>query len=155
MAQAGNAQSLRGIAQVDGVNGMILLPDNWKFPSGVTFKSCYYSGNGADYYAAYQTSPTKGGGLEWWSNTYHEKRSRNNRLLFFVIPLGKVFISVICEASKHCRIIHIGTHTTLTDFYTRPHILTRPTNRPHTKSRLNKNNTAKGNSFSCVFYYIQ
>ena len=50
-----NAKSLRGIAQVDGVNGMILLPDNWKCPSGVTFKSGDHSSEGADYYAAYQT----------------------------------------------------------------------------------------------------
>lgn len=50
-----NAESLYGIAQVDGVNGMILLPDNWKCPSGVTFKSGYHSSQGADYYAAYQT----------------------------------------------------------------------------------------------------
>ena len=50
-----NAESLHGIAQVDGVNGMILLPDNWKCPSGVTFKSGHYSDYGADYYAAYQT----------------------------------------------------------------------------------------------------
>ena len=49
-----NAESLHGIAQVDGVNGMILLPDNWKCPSGVTFKSGYHSSEGADYYAAYQ-----------------------------------------------------------------------------------------------------
>ena len=50
-----NAKSLYGIAQVDGVNGRILLPDNWECPAGVTFKSGYYSDNGADYYAAYQT----------------------------------------------------------------------------------------------------
>ena len=50
-----NAKSLYGIAQVDGVNGMILLPDNWKCPSGATFKSGFYGSSGADYYAAYQT----------------------------------------------------------------------------------------------------
>ena len=52
-----NAESLHGIAQVDGVNGMILLPDNWKCPSGATFKSGFYGSSGvdyADYYAAYQ-----------------------------------------------------------------------------------------------------
>ncbi|MEE0973268.1 MAG: hypothetical protein U0L34_03995, partial [Paludibacteraceae bacterium] len=27
------------VAQVNGVNGLILLPDNWTCPSGVTFKS--------------------------------------------------------------------------------------------------------------------
>ena len=40
-----NAGNLRGLAQVNGVNGLILLPDNWTCPSGVTF----------DDYAAYRT----------------------------------------------------------------------------------------------------
>ena len=50
-----NASSLKGVAQVNGVNGLIFLPDNWTCPSGVTFKSGLHSNNGADYYAAYQT----------------------------------------------------------------------------------------------------
>ena len=50
-----NASSLKGVAQVDGVNGLILLPDNWTCPSGVTFKSGFHSEWGVEYYAAYQT----------------------------------------------------------------------------------------------------
>ena len=50
-----NASSLRGVAQVNGVNGLILLPDNWTCPSGITFKSGFHSSYGVDYYAAYQT----------------------------------------------------------------------------------------------------
>ena len=50
-----NASSLCGVAQVNGVNGLILLPDNWTCPSGVTFKSGFHSEWGIDYYAAYQT----------------------------------------------------------------------------------------------------
>ena len=50
-----NADTLCGVAQVNGVNGLILLPDNWTCPSGVTFKSGFYSNYGVDYYAAYQT----------------------------------------------------------------------------------------------------
>ena len=50
-----NASSLCGVAQVNGVNGLIFLPDNWKCPSGVTFKSGFHSNYGVDYYAAYQT----------------------------------------------------------------------------------------------------
>jgi hypothetical protein len=50
-----NASSLRGVAQVNGVNGLILLPDNWTRPAGVTFKSGFHSSDGVDYYAAYQT----------------------------------------------------------------------------------------------------
>ena len=49
-----NASSLRGVAQVNGVNGLIFLPDNWTCPSGVTFKSGFYSNYGVAY-AAYQT----------------------------------------------------------------------------------------------------
>ena len=50
-----NASSLKGVAQVNDVNGLILLPDNWTCPGGVTFKSGFHSEWGAQYYAAYQT----------------------------------------------------------------------------------------------------
>ncbi len=50
-----NASSLKGVAQVNGVNGLIFLPDNWTCPAGVTFKSGFHSNCGVDYYAAYQT----------------------------------------------------------------------------------------------------
>ena len=50
-----NANDLVGVAQVNGVNGLILLPDNWTCPSGVTFKSGFHSDYGVDFYAAYQT----------------------------------------------------------------------------------------------------
>ena len=50
-----NASSLRGVARVNGVNGLIFLPDNWTCPEGLTFKSGFNSCYGAEYYAAYQT----------------------------------------------------------------------------------------------------
>ena len=37
------AQLLKGAAQVNGVNGLILLPDDWSAPNDVTFKSGFYS----------------------------------------------------------------------------------------------------------------
>ena len=50
-----NASSLKGVAQVNGVNGLILLPDSWTCPAGVTLKSGFHSEWGVEYYAAYQT----------------------------------------------------------------------------------------------------
>ena len=50
-----NADNLLGIAQVNGVNGLLFLPDNWVCPAGVTFKSGCHSNYGAESYAAYQT----------------------------------------------------------------------------------------------------
>lgn len=50
-----NADDLVGVAQVDGVNGLIFLPDNWVCPEGITFKSGFHSSYGVDDYAAYQT----------------------------------------------------------------------------------------------------
>ena len=50
-----NYASLCGIAQVNGVNGLILLPDNWECPDGVTFKSGFHSNYGVNYYVDYQT----------------------------------------------------------------------------------------------------
>ncbi len=50
-----NASDLCGVAQVNGVNGLIFLPDNWTCSAGVTFKSGFHSSYGTEYYAAYQT----------------------------------------------------------------------------------------------------
>ena len=50
-----NANDLVGVAQVNGVNGLIFLPDNWTCPAGVTFKSGFHNNYGVEYYAAYQT----------------------------------------------------------------------------------------------------
>ena len=50
-----NASSLMGVAQVNGVNGLILLPDNWVASDGIAFKPGFHIKNGVDYYAAYQT----------------------------------------------------------------------------------------------------
>lgn len=50
-----NADDLVGVAQVNGVNGLVFLPDNWTCPAGVTFKSGFLCEIGVDYYAAYQT----------------------------------------------------------------------------------------------------
>lgn len=51
-----NASSLIGIAEVNGVNGLILLPDGWTCPDGITFKSGFYSNyGGVEYYYYHQT----------------------------------------------------------------------------------------------------
>lgn len=50
------ARSLQGVAQVDGVNGFILLPDNyWDAPTSVTFKYGYQSDWREEDYASHQT----------------------------------------------------------------------------------------------------
>ena len=54
-----NASVLKGVAQVNGVNGLVFLPDNWTCPAGVTFKSGFHSERGVDYYSAYQTFTAK------------------------------------------------------------------------------------------------
>jgi hypothetical protein len=50
-----NASSLCGIAEVNGVNGLILLPDNWTCPAGVTFRSGFHRYIGTEYNFADQT----------------------------------------------------------------------------------------------------
>ena len=52
-----NRPNASGVAQVNGVNGMVLLPDNWTCPAGVTFKSGFHNDYvyAAGYYAAHQT----------------------------------------------------------------------------------------------------
>ena len=57
-----NASTLKGVARInlnaDGseyVNGLILLPDNWRAPANITFKSGFASSFGIQEYADYQT----------------------------------------------------------------------------------------------------
>lgn len=57
-----NAEELQGVVRInltaDGseyVNGLILLPDNWTCPKGVTFKTGLAGGYLVESYAAYQT----------------------------------------------------------------------------------------------------
>ena len=50
-----NASSLKGVAQVNGMNGLIFLPDNWICPAGVTFKSGFHSDYSVEAYGQYQT----------------------------------------------------------------------------------------------------
>ena len=51
-----NAGYLKGVARVNGVNGLILLPDNWSCPSGITFKSGFHISYSEDSdFAACQT----------------------------------------------------------------------------------------------------
>ena len=50
-----NYSELCGVVSVNGVNGLVLLPDNWTYQSGVTFQSGFHSSHGVDNYAAYQT----------------------------------------------------------------------------------------------------
>ena len=46
---------LKAVAQVDGVNGLILLPDNWVCPINVTFKYGTHMELGKTQYADFQT----------------------------------------------------------------------------------------------------
>ena len=50
-----NASSLCGVAQVNGVNGLIFLPDNWTCPTGVSFKSGFHSEYSVEAYGQHQT----------------------------------------------------------------------------------------------------
>ena len=44
-----NAQKLYGVAQVNGSNGIIILPDNWSFDNGISFKTGLHSVETDDY----------------------------------------------------------------------------------------------------------
>jgi hypothetical protein len=50
-----NASALWGVAQVWGVNGLILLPDNWVAPEGVFFKPGFYEEEDVWYFSVHQT----------------------------------------------------------------------------------------------------
>lgn len=50
-----NASALWGLAQVWGVNGLIVLPDNWVAPAGVSFKPGFYEEEGEYHFSNHQT----------------------------------------------------------------------------------------------------
>ncbi|MBR2935704.1 MAG: hypothetical protein IKB81_01320 [Paludibacteraceae bacterium] len=50
-----NADALRGVAQVNGVNGLVFLPDSWTCPEGITFKSGFSSKWSVTAYGQNQT----------------------------------------------------------------------------------------------------
>ena len=54
LASRPNAVLLCGVAQVDNVNGLVLLPDNWTRPAGVSFKPGFRKEKGVDEYQAHQ-----------------------------------------------------------------------------------------------------
>ena len=49
-----NSEPLYGIAEVNGVAGVVLLPDNWVSPINVTFKTGVHTEDGMDFYGDYQ-----------------------------------------------------------------------------------------------------
>ena len=49
-----NSEALYGIAEVNGVGGIILLPDNWVPPTAVSFKTGKHTERGMDSYGDYQ-----------------------------------------------------------------------------------------------------
>ena len=49
-----NADALYGVAQVNGVNGLVLLPDSWTCPDNVNFKSGFHSDWSEEAYGQYQ-----------------------------------------------------------------------------------------------------
>lgn len=46
-----NAENLYGVATIEGVNGIILLPDNWVIPRGIIFKSGMGNAFGNEYFS--------------------------------------------------------------------------------------------------------
>lgn len=50
-----NADSLCAIAQIAGMNGLVLLPDNWICPNDVVLKLGFYGGMSEKNYAKHQT----------------------------------------------------------------------------------------------------
>ena len=45
-----DASSKYGVATVNNVNGLVLLPDDWTLPNGITFTSGFVEENGEEYY---------------------------------------------------------------------------------------------------------
>ena len=85
-----NAATLFGLGKVNGYSGMILLPDNWTLPEGVSFNPSstqgltkyeyYYSDENLDY--------TDAGGGHFYDNTYTAEQWTD-----IMEPAGAVFLT--------------------------------------------------------------
>ena len=45
-----NSRNLYGVACIDGINGLVLLPDDWEKPKNINFTSGLATSSGAEYY---------------------------------------------------------------------------------------------------------
>lgn len=107
-----SASSLCGVAQVNCVNGVILLPDNWVCPNSLSFKSGFHNINGKEHYVNYQSFT-----IEQWSKL--EKTGaiflpaggyRRGTELYYVQESGYYWSST--ESHENGEIVHylyIGT----------------------------------------------
>ena len=50
-----DANQLKGVAQINSINGLVLLPDNWTLPLGIEFHAGFHTDYGAEFYATHQT----------------------------------------------------------------------------------------------------
>ncbi len=50
-----NASAKQGVAMVNGVNGLVLLPDDWTLPDGAYFTSGFANNSGYEYYETVNT----------------------------------------------------------------------------------------------------
>jgi hypothetical protein len=94
-----NARALCGMAQVDGVNGLIILPDIWVTPPTVIFKKGVCAEPGKDSYAKHQSLTAeqwvlmeKAGAIFLPAAGY-----RYGREVFFVGMIGRYWSSSVGE----------------------------------------------------------
>jgi uncharacterized protein (TIGR02145 family) len=102
-----DASSKYGVARInlnaDGsqyTNGIIVLPDSWTCPSGITFKSGIASNYGAQYYADYQTFT-----LSQWQQLEQAGAvflpaagSRNSTMMLYIQVYGYYWSSSVYDA---------------------------------------------------------
>ena len=95
-----NAQKLFALGTIDGINGVILLPDGWILPEGVTF------------------NPSTENGLEWNGVNYHNTASGANNYADNTYTLeewtkmetnGAVFLPAAGYRSSGTTIYYMGT----------------------------------------------
>ena len=115
-----NATSLRGVAQVNGVNGLILLPDTWTCPSGVTFMSGFHGVFGVDYYAAYQTfSADQWSKLESAGAVFLPASGRRHSSLVDVVQLYGIYWSATENDSYGADCLYFNSESAYMSYYDR------------------------------------
>ena len=126
MKTRANASSLQGVARInlteDGseyANGLILLPDSWIAPAGVTFKSGFASGWGVQAYADYQIFT-----LDQWSKLEKSgavflpaSSDRDGTDVSGVGNYGYYWSATLTDEGDACHLSFVSSEAGMGDYY--------------------------------------
>lgn len=110
LKQRHNANYLIGVAAINNVGGLIILPDNWILPDGLSFNNGFSTKDNMSAYADHQsyslsewTKMEKAGAVFLPITTYRGNSS-NSEMYTYDYPIGFYHSSTAYDSQRHCTI---------------------------------------------------